>query len=59
MGANLLISVNTTNIFISEVWNIYIMEYCITLKENKAAPCVLINAKEDCNMERKIAKIDC
>lgn len=59
MEDNLLISVKTTNRFISKVWNIYIMEYCITLKENKAAPCVLINEKKDCNMERKIAKIDC
>lgn len=42
MEDNLLISLKITNTFINEVWDIYIIEYYITLKDNKAAPCALI-----------------
>lgn len=51
MEVNLLISIKIINTFISKVGDIYIIDYYITLKENKATPYALTY--------KEITKIDC
>lgn len=42
MEDNLLIFIKITNPFINKVWDVCIMEHYVTLKEDEAAPCVVI-----------------